>query len=541
MKESGESLYERVLAAGAPEEVLPPPKPPRSSAAVVLWRRGPGGELEVFWIRRSPELSFMGGFHAFPGGGLSRRDASLPIRGEPSGAEAAPREAGMPEALLEGVELGPILPPGLAACALRELFEETGILVTRQSGEADDLPAGLVLRLEEGRSALLDRKSDLASLVAELGWQLEASGLVYAGRWLTPPLGPLRFDNRFFLLEWPASRALQPSILPGELVSGEWVRPADALARCGTGSVITAPPILYLLEVLGEEGPERGLEQLRSPTEANLGPHRRVEFQPGVLLFPLPTPTLPPARHTNAYILGTGEAVLVDPGSPFPEEIDRLAAAIEATREALNRRVTAIWLTHHHSDHIGGVERLRQLLGVPVLSHALTAARLAEQGIQVDAELVDGQRIVLEGDPPFVLRVLHTPGHAPGHLCFLDETYGSLIAGDLVAGFGTIVVDPPEGDMGQYLASLERMRDLEPRTLFPGHGPAVQNGAAKLQETLDHRLWREAKIAEAWREGLREPRELLPVVYSDVPVVAHPLAERQILAHLARLRSLGTI
>jgi glyoxylase-like metal-dependent hydrolase (beta-lactamase superfamily II) len=304
--------------------------------------------------------------------------------------------------------------------------------------------------------------------------------------------------------------------------------------------VITAPPILHLLRVLAEDGPEAGLARMRNPVEANLGPHRRIEFQPGVVLFPLPTPTLPPAAHTNCYLLGFGEAVLVDPGSPYEQEIAGLLEAVAAAAEQ-GRRVGAIWLTHHHPDHVGGVERVRAALGVPVLAHPATAERLAPLGIGVDGALEDGQRIVLAGDPELRVRVLHTPGHARGHLCFLEERTGAVIAGDLIAGFGTIVIDPPEGDMDDYLASLVRVAELEPRTLFPAHGPTVRAAVAKLHEYVEHRLWREDRILEAWRSGLREPMELVRRVYDDVPEIAHPLAARQLQAHLDRLERRGKL
>lgn len=295
------------------------------------------------------------------------------------------------------------------------------------------------------------------------------------------------------------------------------------------------------MEVLASDGPEAGLERLRNPLEANLGPHRKIEFRPGVLLFPMRTPTLPPAHTTNCYLVGTREAALIDPGSPFDDEIDWLIAAVDAVRERTGRTVTAIWLTHHHADHVGGVERIRGRLGVPVCAHRETAVLLAERGIEIDRVIDHEESLVLDGDPPFPLRALHTPGHAPGHLVFLDETHGSLIAGDLVSGSSMIVIDPPLGNMDLYLDSLSATLQRRPRTLFPGHGPTILDAAGKLQGYIDHRLWREERILSAWRSGAREPGEMLATVYDDVPEIAHPLCERQILAHLERLRSLGRL
>jgi glyoxylase-like metal-dependent hydrolase (beta-lactamase superfamily II) len=137
--------------------------------------------------------------------------------------------------------------------------------------------------------------------------------------------------------------------------------------------------------------------------------------------------------------------------------------------------------------------------------------------------------------------VLHTPGHARGHLCFLEESQRSLLCGDMISGVSMIVVDPPEGDMDDYLGSLARLAALRPGTLFPGHGPAIKNGLDKLREYIDHRLWREGRILEAWSAGKRRPAEMLPTVYDDVPQQAWPIAERQILAHMDRLRRQGRL
>lgn len=532
-----ESLYERALrqACTAPGSLgaksLPPP---RASAAVVLWRRPEAGShpdrsCEVYWVQRSESLPFMGGWHAFPGGALSRSDAALPLAGEPRGfggaSSGAGEAAGLPETLRDAIEeVGPDAIPGIVACALRELFEETGLLVATPP-----------------ISGPLDREQDLANLLA--GAALDAAPLTFAGRWMTPPFAPLRFDNRFFLLEWPRERPDQPSVVPGELASGEWIDPRLAWERWRRGEVLAAPPILHILQVLAEQGPEAGLPRLADPSETNLGPFRRVEMRPGVLMFPLVTQTLPPAATTNAYLLGFGEAVLVDPGSTSELEIDRLALTLRAAEERLGRKATAIWLTHHHPDHVGGVARLAAALGVPVAAHPATAERLAGRGLRIDRELHGGERVLLAagpGGPAMPVRVVHTPGHARGHLCFLDEEGGSLLAGDMVAGLGMIVVDPPEGDMDDYLASLRQLAALAPRTLFPGHGPAVRNAVAKLEEYLEHRLWREERIRQAWEAG-QSAREMLPVVYDDVPQAAWPLAERQVLAHLERLRRAGRL
>ncbi len=532
------SLYEQVLSA---IQAAPPPRPPRPSAAVVPWRRDGSGAVEVYWVRRSPQLRFMGGWHAFPGGGLSRSDAAISVAAAPQGTSAdtfTPPEPGD-----EGADVTPPdsdLVPGLTACAVRELFEETGLLL------ADEVLPGTTLsdddagQLEKARQRLNAGEVDLASLASDQGWTLTASRLQFAGRWLTPKLAPMRFDNRFFLLEWARDQQPQPEIEGSELVEGEWIAPAVALDRWRRGEVLVAPPILHILQVLAEDGPEAGLERLRDPRETHLGPFRRIEFRPGVTLLPLRTPTLPPATHTNAFLLGNRQTVLVDPATPYEDEIERLRDALAAARDR-GMEITAIWLTHHHPDHIGAVEILRRELGVPVCAHPLSVEPLARFGIGVDRELHDGERVVLAGEPDFPIRVYHTPGHTRGHLCFHEENTGSLISGDLISALSTIVIDPPEGDMESYLGSLQRMAELGPKTLFPSHGPAVLAAVEKLEEFRRHRLEREAQVLAAWRAGKRRPEEMVGDIYPDVPPGVHAVAARQVQAHLDRLGNLGRL
>jgi glyoxylase-like metal-dependent hydrolase (beta-lactamase superfamily II) len=184
---------------------------------------------------------------------------------------------------------------------------------------------------------------------------------------------------------------------------------------------------------------------------------------------------------------------------------------------------------------------MRRALGVPVCAHPLTAERLEALGIEVDQPLHDGQTIVLAGDPPVTLQVIHTPGHARGHLCFYEPASRSLIAGDMVAGHSTIIIDPPEGDMDDYLHSLSRLISLQPSTLLPSHGSMMANAVERLQQLYNHRLRREQQVLEAWKQGLRDPVEILPAVYTDIATHEYPLAERQIAAHIVRLQKLGMI
>ena len=249
---------------------------------------------------------------------------------------------------------------------------------------------------------------------------------------------------------------------------------------------------------------------------------------PGIRVLALRTPTLPPAAHTNVYLVGPqgGPVAVVDPGSPYGDQQqvldDELAKAGGVSR---------VLLTHHHGDHVGGAAVLAARWRVPIAAHANTQRRLAGR-VEV-TELVDDGDVIFTyagGDAVAVF----TPGHADGHLCF--EIGGAIIAGDMVAGIGTILIDPSEGDMALYLASLEKLRDRPQATLLPAHGPAIPDGHAKLTEYLAHRRMREVRVVAALDGTVAE---LVARAYSDTPAVLWPLAERSLLAHLVKLERDG--
>ena len=170
-----------------------------------------------------------------------------------------------------------------------------------------------------------------------------------------------------------------------------------------------------------------------------------------------------------------------------------------------------------------------------IAAHPITKRDL--QGfIEVDRTFEENERLELAGKPGWQLQVLHTPGHARGHVCIFEERNGSLITGDLMAGLGTVVIDPPEGHMATYFDSLRRMLALNVTALFPAHGPVMANAKGKIQEYLDHRMLRESNILKAWQGGARSTAEIVKQVYTDVAPEMWSLAERSITAHLEKLR-----
>lgn len=247
---------------------------------------------------------------------------------------------------------------------------------------------------------------------------------------------------------------------------------------------------------------------------------------------------MPPATHTNSWILGDHAWTVVDPASPWEDEQARLFREIEAGIGA-GATVRRLFLTHHHHDHVSGAVDLQQRLrrigcDVPIAAHPITA-ELVRGRIPVD-ELVE-HGADLEG-----VRAHFTPGHAPGHLVLHHETEGWVIAGDMVAGVGTIVLDPDEGDLQQYLDSLALVRGLGATALMPAHGPVLTNPEAILAFYTAHRHQRSEQIREALdRVGRATPLELAPRVYPELPAEVRPLAAAQILTHLKWLGRHGLV
>ncbi len=477
------------------------PRTFRDAACIVLVR-GEGRDLEVFWVRRGEAVPFQPGFMAFPGGKVDGADATFEMPSVPDDFERAAR-----------------------VCAVREALEETGVLV------AHDGPVEAAA-VAAAREALLAGRATLAGVAREHGWRLVPESLTFAGRWQTPVFAPVRFDTLFFLARLPEGQ--EPSVIPGELESGEWVKPLAALDRFRHGELTFAAPILWTLVALAEGGGRLAERLAEGPARATT-PVRRIELQWGVLLHPMPTRPLPPARHTNAYLIGERELALVDPGSGEPEHLRELFALTDHLA-AEGRRVTMIVVTHHHPDHTGGVAASREHFGARVVGHRLLAERLP-----LDVVVKDGDWLPLApGLSDWTLQVLETPGHTRDSISLWHRARRALFVGDLLpGGAGTVVIDPPDGDMRDYLASLERCAALEPATLWPAHGSPSGAAVRRIRALIEHRLLRERRVLAALGAEPRSLAELVPGVYDDTPRELWAWAERSLLAHLEKLAREG--
>ncbi len=457
----------------------------RYACSLLLHRESTG---QVYLARRAPELRFFGGFWAFAGGAVDATDAALPSTATEDAA--------------------------FVASAAREALEELGLDLT-----VEDHP-GLVS--DELRRAVLADGAAYGRWLQEYGRTVDASRLRPFLRLLTPPFSPIRFDTIFYALEPDR----EPIIWPGELVDGRWDTPANWLRQWEQGELLIAPPVLLILRCLEEHGLTAAQpyfdELARGFDEGRIHP---IFYNPAVQLMPLLTPTLPPATHTNAYIVGRDPAYLIDPATPHADVRERLAQAIDEAREQ-GRRLEAIVLTHHHPDHVGAVEFARERFGLPVWAHPVTAD-LLRGSIHVDRFLEDGDRLSLGTSPrgnPWELEVIFTPGHAAGHLCFYEAEYGSLVVGDMISTLSSILIHPDDGNMEQYMASLERLAQIPSRMVFPAHGPATNTGARALADQLAHRRSRELQVLAAMQAGSSTASAIAERVYPDLPDAVRPYA-----------------
>ncbi|MBV1862462.1 MAG: MBL fold metallo-hydrolase [Nannocystaceae bacterium] len=259
-------------------------------------------------------------------------------------------------------------------------------------------------------------------------------------------------------------------------------------------------------------------------------------LDPGYWVAPLRTPTLPPASATNTAIVGKRKLAVLEPATPHPDEQGRLLAMLDE-RVADGAQVEAILITHHHSDHIGFAQALAERTGAPILAHRETARRVS---MTVDRHITSDTLVEL--DAGHALRPVFTPGHAPGHLVFLDTATGIVHAGDMVAGEGSILIDPDDGgDMSAYLASLERLAALGASRLVPAHGGVFDEPEAVCRHFVEHRLGREGKVLAAIGTESKALPEILASAYADTPKMLWPLAEKSLRAHLSKLVTDGRV
>ena len=265
-----------------------------------------------------------------------------------------------------------------------------------------------------------------------------------------------------------------------------------------------------------------------------------IQLEPLVARVLAPNPSPYTAGGTNTYIVGNTDLAVIDPGPDHPDHLAALLAAIAG------RPVCAILVTHHHRDHSPATRPLAAATGAPIVGAVPFAPPSSEEGVDAsfDADYRPA-RILAEGDAVsgdgWTLRAVATPGHTSNHLAFALPETSALFSGDHVMGWSTSVVSPPDGDMGAYMASLEKLIPREDRIYYPGHGDVVDRPQRLVRHMLGHRRQREAQIVRLLGEGAQDLPTMTRAMYVGLDPRLIPAAERSVLAHLIDLARRGLV
>ena len=420
---------------------------PRPAATVVLLRPGTGG-LETLLTQRPPSMAFAGDMHVFPGGRVDPADAdtALADRSEISADDAS--------AALGG-DVEPVQALAAHLAAIRELFEEAGVLLADTTASA--------WLVADGRSALLRGDATLASLATDLDLRLRTDLLVPLSRWVTPPTMPRRFDTRFFAALVP--EGIKATFEGGEVVAHVWSRPADALAAMAEGRLAMWVPTSSTLQQLQHA---RSIEEIRDRLAPGiLGPIEVEQISPEVTRIVMPAGGGVAGQPACAYLVGRRRFVLVDPGDPTGPGLER-AISVAATRGGA---IEAVALTHVDPDHAAGAEGIAEQLGIPVL-----VGRDGGPPLPFAVRELADLEMVSVGDVP--LQVVHAPGPRPDHLAFIRPgegvDRGFVLTGDLDGVRGARSIPGPP-DPSAWTASLERVARLAPGARRLGGHPSMED------------------------------------------------------------------
>lgn len=535
------------------------PSTPLGAATLLLLRDLDGGGIEVLMTRRSEQASSFPGAYVFPGGRYEPADRQW--------HEQVPRRANQPLDSLIG-----------ALAALRETFEELGILLARH---ADGRP------VDAATLAQIDRQAPLWPQLQAHGLQPDTDRLWFLGRFTGDRSQPKRFATPFYVAAMPEGQ--QPVADNCEQFEPQWVRPAQALERHAQGefamifptirtlsrlqaygSVATVLQALAPEQPLWDHAPRSGLRQgkpvrftedeapyaeLELVSGNGLHSHRldwqsaeAVPLRRNLQRLTAPNAGTMTGPGTNSYLLGEPDTgfIAVDPGPADLDHVQRLWAAAGGD-------IRFIVCTHSHADHAPGAVLLQRWLldqGLPAPEiYGLPSAATARPASYFvpDQRLPDGALLQLRdarGEVQLSLRAIHTPGHAANHLCLLMEEDGLLLSGDHILQGSTTVIDTPDGSMNDYLASLDKLEAICAQQgvefLLPAHGYALNQPLAVIDRLRRHRLAREARVLAAMRalpEG--QPRDWVALAYADTPQSLWAIAERSLVAHVERIRALG--
>jgi glyoxylase-like metal-dependent hydrolase (beta-lactamase superfamily II)/8-oxo-dGTP pyrophosphatase MutT (NUDIX family) len=540
------------------------PVVPRLAATLVLLRDA-HAHFEVLLLRRTERAEFAGGAYVFPGGAVDAADRNPALAALCRGLDDAHASRALGE------------PAGGLAywiAAIRECFEEAGLLLAYDA-------AGELLTIEDERSAELAaaRRSMIAGrlplldLLRDARLTLAADRIAYLDRWITQAGRPRRFDTRFFVARAPERQAAAHDGV--ELMHHAWLAPPTALERNRRGELDLLYPTIKTLEtlarfrrvdeVLAYARSERALPPMAPRTAASRdGPRclfpgdfayaeigkldpegagtASCEIVPGVAVrlsarvrrVTAPNPGMMTGPGTNTYLLGdasTGVAV-IDPGPAIDAHVEAVIAAAPGP-------IRTILCTHTHIDHSPAAAALKARTGAAILGMLARHPDRQDATFRPDRPLAHGERVAAGGAS---LRVIHTPGHASNQLCFMLEEERLLFTGDHIMQGSTVIINPPDGDMAEYIGSLEALFAEDIEYLAPGHGFLMGKPHEMIERVIIHRRDRENKVLARLRAaGTATVDGLVPTVYDDAPPQRHGIASRSLLAHLLKLEREGRV
>lgn len=526
---------------------------PRPAATLILARDTDQG-MQVLMVKRSSHADFVAGVFVFPGGAVEDGDGVAAL------LRHCDRQTIGNEQLV------------LKLCAIRECFEEAGLLLASDVGSelVEIETEKAVERYAAARQSMIAGSMSFAELCDRHDLNPATCNLIHFSHWITPLGAPKRFDTHFFVAAAPLRQI--PSIDQRETIDHIWIRPDEALERKRRGEIKMVFPTIKTLEALAcFETVAKMLDHARTPRviqpiqprlatgragirpvgpwEAayaeigKLDPDGKIgasyEILPGVpvrlsqkiLRITAPNGNFMTGPGTNTYFLGTGDEIaVIDPGPASETHLQVLLDEAKA-------RLRWILVTHTHLDHSPAAALLRDQTGAEVWGYSVVLGNHQDASFRADRLLRHGERLHIAG---CTLRVLHTPGHASNHLCYLFEDERILFTGDHIMQGSTVVIDPPDGDMSAYMASLRILLDEDIAFIAPGHGFLMDQPHAAVEEILLHRLARENKIYNALCDlGEARVEVLLGLAYDDVHPRLQRAAARSLLAHLIKLEREG--
>ena len=229
---------------------------------------------------------------------------------------------------------------------------------------------------------------------------------------------------------------------------------------------------------------------------------------------------------TNTYLVGKEEITVIDPGPAMPEHIENIA-------KACGDDIKQILVTHTHPDHSPGAKLLHQRTAAPVMGMYALHKQTQDKTFKAHKVLKDGDEI---REIEYTLKAIHTPGHASNHLCYLLEEEKMIFTGDHIMEGSTVVIGPPDGNMKQYIESLEKLKQFDISLIAPGHGNLMKDPKSVVDWIVSHRMFREKKVVDALTEFSKANLDqLVEKVYDDVDERLHGIARASLLAHLNKL------